>query len=171
MPKKTIYVREEDIPIFEEAMQRFGGEESMSSVIVDALRERLRDRKKEKEEALHLALVAECFLPPILAEGIERRLRDFPEDVVAGSRIAAQMAYLMDSDFFVESSYWELDEGWLEAAKEKAIAGARLLREIGASGNTRLPEIADEDKEKLRKAKVMALLSDVEALGETRGAE
>lgn len=167
VPKKTIYVREEDIPVFDEAMEKLGGEESMSSVIVDALRERLRDRKKEEEEALHLAMALECFLPSVLAECVERRLRDFPEDVVAKSRVAASAAYLADPDFFIERGYYELDDArWVEEAKTKVGQGLRLLRDAMSRAETPMDDgMASRDKEKIRAAKVQALLSELESLG------
>lgn len=174
MPKKTIYVREEDIPVFEEAMQKFGGEESMSSVIVDALREKLRDRKKEEEEVLNLALALETSPAAIFAECVERRLRDFPEDVVARSRLTAQAAYESDPDFFNEHGHWELvlnDEAWLAEAREKVVEGVRLLRE--RFGTTKLPmpeETVAEDKTRLHETqiKLETLFSELESLGKTK---
>lgn len=49
MPNKTIYVSQEDEPLFEEARQIAG--ESLSSVIVIALREFV-NRQKEKEKSM-----------------------------------------------------------------------------------------------------------------------
>jgi hypothetical protein len=177
VPKKTIYVSEEDIPIFQEAMQKFGGEESMSSVIVDALREKLRDRRKEEEEVLNLVLALECSPPAIFAECVERKLRDFPEDVVARSRLAAEATYESDPDFFNERGYWELisnEEAWLEEAREKVVEGVRLLRERYGITKLRMPEeIAAEDNTRLHetKTKLETLFSELESLGKTKETE
>lgn len=140
MPTKTIYVREEDISVFEEAMKKFGGEESMSSVIIEALREKLRDRKKEEETVLDLVLALECSPPCILAECVEHRLRDFPNDVVVRSRIIARAAYESDPTFFTERGYWELgDEAWFKEARDIVIPkGMELLRKE-LKYNNRLP--------------------------------
>lgn len=167
MPKKTIYVREEDMPVFDEAMAKLGGEESMGSVIVDALRERLRNREKEEEEALRLALAAACVLPPILEECVEYRLRDLPKDAVVKAHLAAAAAYLADPDFFIERGYHELDdERWFEEAKEKAEEGKRQLRVALARAKAQMrgEGLALAEKERLLSDKEKRFLKFAEAL-------
>lgn len=129
MPKKTIYVRDEDMPLFEQAMRKLGGEESMGSVIMDALRERLRSREKEEEQALRLAMIAQCPMPEILTECVEYRLQALPAEVVARTRILATAAYLEDPNHFCECNlYWDLDDPeWWKGANEKASLGRDKL--------------------------------------------
>jgi len=59
MPNKTIYVREEDLPVFEEA-ERLGGD-SLSSIIAEALRRFVDVKRAElfgmQEHVLHVGVL------------------------------------------------------------------------------------------------------------------
>lgn len=124
MPKKTIYVRDEDMPLFEKAMKKLGGEESMGSVIVDALRKSLKDYEKEEEEAFRLAVVMNCPLPSVLAECVEYRLQAIPADIIANARFAADAAYAEDPDHFGYVDFTNIDSNeWWEKTKKKASRG------------------------------------------------
>jgi hypothetical protein len=50
MPKKTLYVREEDIEVWEQAQSLAGGDESLSSIVIEALRRYLRIRGGQPSE-------------------------------------------------------------------------------------------------------------------------
>lgn len=141
MPKKTIYIRDEDQAIFDEAMRKLGGEAGMGAVIADALRKSLTDYTKIEEEALRLAMLSECPLPGVLGECVEFRLHALPPEIVTKARLGAQLAYAEDPEHFIHADYVALDSTeWWEKAKDMAERGKQRMRESLAEAWKRAAE-------------------------------
>lgn len=81
MPQKTIYVKEEDLPVFEEAMAL--GEESLSGIIVESLREYLDKKKKfereKKEWILEVGEKKVSFIAQLIFSTIVPKYRKIKE--------------------------------------------------------------------------------------------
>lgn len=123
MPRKTIYIREEDAAVFDEAMRQLGGEEGMGRVIVKALQEQLRDRKAEEDECFRLKMLELCGLPPLLASLVQRRLQDFSLIPLVQAATRAGLALTKEPEHFtLEKAIKALlgDETWFEKGRELA---------------------------------------------------
>lgn len=124
MPKKTIYVRDEDMPDFEKALKKLGGEEGIGTIIVEALRKSIRDHKEEEEKVFRLSVLANCPLPSLFAECVEFRLQSLPADIVSKVHYYALAAYKEDPDYFINCGFVEIDDHtWWEGVRERAERG------------------------------------------------
>ncbi len=110
MPKKTIYISEEDLAVFEKAKEKFSGE-SFSKLIVDALRSRLIDREELREKAFVAELLSRTGIP-ILVDLTELYLQTLPEDIVSKAR---ERGALVES---TEEGREIIYHGWAQALWE-----------------------------------------------------
>ena len=96
MPNKTIYVSEQDIPLFEEAKNLAG--EALSAVIARALREFVA-RYREKEKGMHEVAVK------VGAHGSEREQR------FVGAQVGKWSGLSDDQEWWLEAKIYRTQKG------------------------------------------------------------
>ena len=65
MPQKTIYIRDEDVEFFDEAVKKLGNGRGIGSLIVGLLKEQMKKLDDETDEAMSLKMLEFCNPPPL----------------------------------------------------------------------------------------------------------
>lgn len=89
VPRKTIYIRDEDLPIFERARKELDA--PIGTIVVRALESVLQERDELWYKAFCLQLIRLGDMP-IFGELIDYRLKDMPYDIVTEAGRLAELA-------------------------------------------------------------------------------
>jgi hypothetical protein len=141
MPNKTIYVKEADLPILEQAQEQFG--ESISSMFAEFLRERARAATPEErrmvdviEQLTHKrdALAKEADLPAFLRSEYTQAIEHAEQ---ALDRLRAGRIKEAKIHFFAANSYQTWAERDVKQARELRDELATMLKSAGAGPKPR----------------------------------
>ena len=114
MPRKNIYIRDDDLPFFENALEKLGKDkEAVGAIIVDALKDKISQLEETQERAFKLQmlyLLGTLNYPP-LKELAEKRLEKIPEEAKNKAYLKAYYSYLGNKDHFENTQYF-LDNDW-----------------------------------------------------------
>lgn len=159
MPRKNIYIRDDDLALFEEAIEKLGKDkEAIGTIIIDALKERLSQLGKLEEEAFKLQMLyilGSLKFPPI-KELAESRLDELPKKVSAKAYKKAYFSYLGNEEHFEvinESDFvsnwaskfiWDGIEGLIENQEKWFKEGKKYIEE-GKKRHEKGKTILDED--------------------------
>lgn len=100
MPRKNIYIRDDDLDVFEEAMEKLGEDEAIGTIIIEALKDKLNRLPEIEEYLLKLQLLKQLDLPA-LNEIIEYRLDNYPKKLVLEAEVKSIAAYLGNPNYFI----------------------------------------------------------------------
>lgn len=113
MPRKNIYIRDDDIEFFEKAIKALGEDEAIGTVIINALKEKLGNLPEKRERIFKLQLLNQLNSPAI-NEIIKYRLQNYPENLVYEAEVKAIYAYLGNPDHFSFPVYGNYDSYYTE---------------------------------------------------------
>ena len=136
MPNRTIYIKEDDLPIFSKAQQL--GSESISAIIMEALRRYVVDEEKRQDESQQHQRISQIF-ERIVADACSARSSDIHLQATPnGNRVRIRVdGVLRDIDPIPENMYAEVIRHIKSMAEldteECAIPqSARIFKEIGS---------------------------------------
>ncbi len=93
MPRKTIYIRDEDLPIFERARRELDA--PIGTIVIRALQNALAEKNELWHKAFCLQMIRLADMP-ILNELVDHRLQDMPEDIRQETGRLARLAVRYD---------------------------------------------------------------------------
>ncbi len=131
MPRKTIYVSEEDNAVFKEYADKVGDDGGLGKVLADALRERLQQRHELETLAFRLCLLIQGpETTKLVADLAQYRFDDLPEDIKTEAMAKTLRVMAEDPSFFElrvgeeRKSFFEAlildDNEWFEEAEKLA---------------------------------------------------
>ena len=99
LPRKTIYIRDEDLAIFDRAKEEL--DLPVGTIVINALQDALREKEGLWHESFCLQMIRIMDLP-ILNELIDFRLRSLPADIALETDRLALLAFRTSPDLYNE---------------------------------------------------------------------
>lgn len=114
MPRKNIYIRKEDMPILEKAIEKFGEEKALGALMMEALEEKMNNFSKLKEEALKYQMLKQLDVPAF-NEIINYKMKDYGDTIINITELGSLAAYLGNKDHFKTTQIKDWNMEWIDA--------------------------------------------------------